>query len=73
MPMIAQIYSVMEQLSVYYCQITPKDMVVEGENVPHFSKMIGDKMRAQTGLSMYSNLGRHTEMTASSTYPMGKP
>ena len=24
----------------------PKDMVVKGENVPHFSKMSGDKMRA---------------------------
>ena len=29
----------------------PKDMVVEGENVPHFSKMSGDKMRAPSGLS----------------------
>ena len=28
-----------------------KDMVVEGENVPHFSKMSGDKMRASNGLS----------------------
>ena len=26
-------------------------MVVEGENVPHFSKMSGDKMRAPNGLS----------------------
>ena len=30
-----------------YC----KDMVVKGENVPHFSKMSGDKMRAPKGLS----------------------
>ena len=29
----------------------PKDMVIEGENVPHFSKMSGDKMRAPNGLS----------------------
>ena len=29
----------------------PKDMVVEGENVPHFSKMSGDKMRAPNGSS----------------------
>ena len=29
----------------------PKDMVVEGENVPYFSKMSGDKMRAPTDLS----------------------
>ena len=29
----------------------PKDMVVEGENVPHFNKMSGDKMRAPSGLS----------------------
>ena len=29
----------------------PKDMVVEGENVPHFSKMSGDKMRAPNGPS----------------------
>ena len=29
----------------------PKDMVVEGENVPHFSKMSGDKMREPTGPS----------------------
>ena len=28
-----------------------KDMVVEGEYVPHFSKMSGDKMRAPIGLS----------------------
>ena len=28
-----------------------KDMVVEGENVPHFSKMSGDKMSAPNGLS----------------------
>ena len=27
----------------------PQDMVVEGENKPHFSKMSGDKMRASTG------------------------
>ena len=29
----------------------PKSMVVEGENVPHFKKMSGDKMRAPTGPS----------------------
>ena len=29
----------------------PKDMVVEEENVPDFSKMSGDKMRTPTGLS----------------------
>ena len=29
----------------------PWNMVVEGENVPHFRKMSGDKMRAPTGLS----------------------
>ena len=29
----------------------PKDMVVEGENVLHFSKMSGDKMRAPIGPS----------------------
>ena len=29
----------------------PQDMVVEGENVPHFSKMSEDKMRAPTGPS----------------------
>ena len=29
----------------------PKDMVVEGENVPHFSKMSGDKMRTPTSQS----------------------
>ena len=28
-----------------------KDMVVEGENMPHFSKMSGDKIRAPAGLS----------------------
>ena len=29
----------------------PNDMVVEGENVSHFSKMSGDKMRASTSQS----------------------
>ena len=29
----------------------PRDMVVEGENVPHFNKMSGDKMGAHTSLS----------------------
>ena len=29
----------------------PKHMVVEGENVPHFSKMSGDKIRAPNGTS----------------------
>ena len=29
----------------------PKRMIVEGENVPHFQKMSGDKMRAPTGPS----------------------
>ena len=29
----------------------PRDMVVKGENVPHFNKMSGDKMRAPNGLS----------------------
>ena len=29
----------------------PKDMVIEGENVPHFSKMSGDKMRTPYGTS----------------------
>ena len=29
----------------------PKDMVIEGENVPYFSKMSGDKMRAPNGPS----------------------
>ena len=29
----------------------PKDMIVEGENVPQFSKMTGDKMRAPYGPS----------------------
>ena len=29
----------------------PKDMVVEGKNVPYFSKMSGDKMRAPNGPS----------------------
>ena len=29
----------------------PRDMVIEGENVPHFSKMSGDKMRAPNGPS----------------------
>ena len=27
----------------------PKSMVVKGENVPHYKKMSGDKMRAPTG------------------------
>ena len=30
---------------------TPNDMVVEGENMPHFSKMSGDKMKAPNGPS----------------------
>ena len=29
----------------------PKDMVVDGDNVPHFDKMSGDKMRAPNGTS----------------------
>ena len=29
----------------------PKDMVIEGENVPHFSKMSGDKKRPPKGPS----------------------
>ena len=29
----------------------PKDMVIEGENVPYFSKMSGDKMRVPNGPS----------------------
>ena len=29
----------------------PKSMLVEGENVPHFKKMSGDKMRAPTSQS----------------------
>ena len=29
----------------------PKDMVIEGKNTPHFSKMSGDKMRAPNGTS----------------------
>ena len=47
MPMTAQIYSFMGVLLPNY----PNDMVVEGENVPYFSKMCGDKMRAPNGLS----------------------
>ena len=27
----------------------PRSMVVKGENVPHYKKMSGDKMRAPTG------------------------
>ena len=29
----------------------PKDMVIDGENVPHFSKMSGDKIKAPNGTS----------------------
>ena len=29
----------------------PQDIVVEGENVPHFGKMSGDKMRAPNATS----------------------
>ena len=29
----------------------PRYMVIEGENVPHFSKMSGEKMRAPNGTS----------------------
>ena len=29
----------------------PTDMVIEGENVPHLSKMSGDKMRPPNGPS----------------------
>ena len=29
----------------------PKDMFIEGENVPHFSKMSGDKIRTPNGTS----------------------
>ena len=29
----------------------PKDMVVDGQNVPHFGKMSGDKMRVPNGTS----------------------
>ena len=33
-------------------------MVIEGENVPHFSKMSGDKMRAPNGtLNVFQILG----------------
>ena len=46
MPMTAQIYSVMVTPSGWVYFNYPRDMVVEGENVPHFSKMCGDKMRA---------------------------
>ena len=36
----------------------PKDMVIEGENVPHFSKMSGDKMRPPNGsLDVFQILG----------------
>ena len=36
----------------------PKDMVIDGENVPHFSKMNGDKMRAPNGtLNVFQILG----------------
>ena len=36
----------------------PKDMVMEEENVPHFSKMSGDKMRAPNGpLNVFQILG----------------
>ena len=36
----------------------PKDMVIDGENVPHFSKMSGDKMRASNGtLNVFQILG----------------
>ena len=31
-------------------------MVIEGENVPHFSKMSGDKMRAPNSLSNVSQI-----------------
>ena len=35
-----------------------KDMVVDGENVPHFSKMSGDEMRAPNGtLNVFQILG----------------
>ena len=37
-------------------------MVVEGENVPHFSKMSGDKMRASNGPSnVFQILAGHSQ------------
>ena len=36
----------------------PKDMVVNGDNVPHFDKMSGDKMRSPNGtLNVFQILG----------------
>ena len=43
-------YSVMVLLQDVLIPNYPKDMVV-GENVPHFSKISGDKMRAPNGPS----------------------
>ena len=34
----------------------PKDMVIDGDNVPHFNKMSGDKMRAPHGTSNVSKI-----------------
>ena len=34
----------------------PKDMVVDGDNVPHFDKMSGDKMRAPNSTSNVSQI-----------------
>ena len=51
----------------------PKDMVVEGENVPHFSKMSWDKMRAPNGSSnVFQILGDIWKMTTGSTETMQK-
>ena len=56
---------------VYYFQITPGHGG-EGENVPHFSKMSGDKMRApQWYITCIPDIGGHTETTGN-TEPMQK-
>ena len=47
----------------------PKEIVVEGQNVPHFSKMSRDKMRAATSPSNVF----HMETTIGSTKPKVKP
>ena len=51
--MTVQIYSVMVPPSGMGVLVSnyPEDSVVEEENVPHFSKMSGDKMRAPNGPS----------------------
>ena len=45
----------------------PKSMVVEGENVPHFKKMSGDKMRVPTGPSNIFQIERHMKVTTGNT------